>query len=632
MCEEMMNRYFRISNLLVLLSLVLCLTGCSEEERSMVEGTTKGSVHFAITLTGEVIEQPLTRSAATAPKPIKRLWHAIIDSRGKAVFIRTQHLKPDFSNLTIEGLDNGAYSIVFLATTGDVPTDAIDELDEIAQQWLINPSDHAPLDEDYLYERIDFDIDHNAQAQTLPVQLQRVTGRVELDLKAENPQSLRFITHIDITYDQGSYVYRQMAGDRTFTGQMEIKNFDVTQNLGFYSLPAAGKLSGVVTITAVTTGGQPVVAKHRFTDVEIRSGAISTIQILYTHPEDNMGSFTVALKDYTPANSLQMLRDNEPRSVFYDSSLRSFYIDKPLQVWVNQQKELQLRFYSAIAIKNTKILVRFKKYSTEFFELAHYDEILPYHESRLPIPIVSKARVFRSKDGRNVLIPAHPNLSEADCELKIVSDDPYMKKIAAITYHWRITYNPFSATEPPTTNWRHMTPALCREGVVLMTNMAFMFLHDDFHQEMERKKDDGTYFYDLKDNNSVPIPHAEIMRRISVQSGFNMGTVGSVNGLGGGATYGLTAVRYYDHYWDAGTAAGFHKTTAYHELGHCIGWGHSSTMTYGNQWTVLCSRVMYDMGKAGKLPVNSKWVLNTSGSTDIPELPDDNDDGDEGLE
>lgn len=627
----MMNRYFKISNLLAIFSLVFCLIGCTEEERSTAEEAQKGSVNFAITLAGEVIEQSGARSAATAPKPIKRLWHAIIDADGKAVFIRTQHLKPDFSNLIVEGLSNGSYSIVFLATTGDVPTDAIDELDEIAQQWLINPSDQAPLDEDYLYERIDFDIDHNAPAQTLPVELQRVTGRVELDLKADNPQSLRFITHIDITYDQGSYVYQQMAGDQTFTGQMVIKNFDVTQNLGFYSLPAAGKLAGVVTITAITTDGQQVISKHRFADAEIRSGVISTIRILYTHPEDNMGSFTVALKDYTATNSLQMLRDDEPRSTFYNNSLRSFYVDKPLQVWINAQKELQVRFYSAIAIKDTKVLVRFKKYSTEFFELAHYEEILPYHESRLPIPIVSKARVFRSKDGRNLMIPAHPNLSDADCELKIVTDDPYMKKIATITCHWRITYNPFSATEPPTTSWRHMTPALCREGVVLATNMAFMFAHQDFHQEMEKRKSDGTYFYDLKDNNSKPIPHEEIMRRIRVHSGLNMGTVGGVNGLGGGATYGLTAVRYYDHYWDAGTAASFHKTTAYHELGHCIGWGHSSTMTYGNQWTVLCSRVMYDMGEASKLPVNSKWVLNTSGSTDIPELPEDNDDDHEGI-
>lgn len=64
--------------------------------------------------------------------------------------------------------------------------------------------------------------------------------------------------------------------------------------------------------------------------------------------------------------------------------------------------------------------------------------------------------------------------------------------------------------------------------------------HDHLSLENQKRKSDGTYFYDLKDNNSVPIPHEEIMRRIKVHSGLNMGTVGGVNGLGGGATYGYS--------------------------------------------------------------------------------------------
>lgn len=595
----MMNRYFRTTHLLVAISLMLCMAGCSKEQDPTAQRAEKGSVNFAIALSGEVIEQSAARALDTDPKPIQRLWHAILDSNGKAVQIKTQRLEPDFSNLCVEGLADGTYSIVFLATTGDVAADAIDELDEMAHQWLVNKSENAPLDEDYLYQRVDFEIDNNNPPQVIPVALQRIVGRVELDIRADNPQSLRFITHIDITYDNGSYVYKQMAGDKKFTGQMVIKDFDVTTRRDFYSLPGTGKLSGTVRIVATTTDHQEVISKHRFSGSEITSGVITTIAISYTHPEDDKGFFTVALKDYTPANSMQMLRDNESREVFYNDKLRFFYVDQPIQVSINAQKELQLRFYSALAIKNTKILIRFKKYSTEFFELAHYDEILPYHESRLPIPIISKARVFRSKDGRNILIPAHPNLSETDCEFKIESDDPYMKKISTITCHWKITFHPHNATEPPTNDWRHMNPALCREGVVLTANMAFMFATQDFYDEMEKKKEDGTYFYRLLDNSSVPIEHASILTKVKKHQALEMGAVGGSSlGLGGGFVYGLSPGTYYSHYWDYGTAAGFHKSTAYHELGHCIGYNHSSTMTYGDQWTVLCSRVMYKIGRA----------------------------------
>lgn len=608
---------FKPYNILAAMLLILSMSGCSKEPYALSERDGKGCVNFAITLSGEVTEQSSSRASATESKPIKRLWHAIIDARGNALSISSQHLKPDLSNLFVEGLSDGDYSIVFLATTADVPQNAIAKLDKIAQQWLVNNSQSAPLDEDYLYNRIDFKVDNDNSSQTIPVELQRVAGRVELDIKAENPQSLRLITNIEITYDDNSPVYKQMAADGTFSEPMTIQGFDITQNRGFYSLPSLGKLSGVVTITSTTSDNKELVSRHRFTNSEIVKGVISTIAISYTHPEDNLGFFNVALKDYTPQNSMAMLANDEPREVFYNHSLRVFYVDEPLQVTINAQKELQIKFYSALAIKDTKILVRFKKYSNEFFDLAHYDEILPFQESRLPLPIVSKARVFRSQDGRNILIPAQPNLINSDCEFKIVSSDPYMEKIATITCHWRITFSPFSATDPPSTNWRHMTPTTCREAVVVATNMAVMFADKRFDEELEKKKADGTFFYNLYDNSLNPINHDVIRSKIKNHAGLNMGATGGVDGLGGGTTFGVTSIIYMKHYWDYGTAADFHKDAIYHELGHCIGYGHGSSMTYGNQWTVLCSRVMYDMGQAGKLPVNSKWVLNSTNDTTI---------------
>lgn len=627
MCEKIMvyMTHFKLSKIITLVIVLLCLIGCNKEHELGHNGTENGTVNFALSPIFEITEQPAIRSQATEPKPIKSLWHAIFDSQDKVIQIRTQILKPDLSNLCIEGLANGRYSIVFMATTGDVKLDAIETLEDITQQWLTNESDDAPIDEDYLYKRISFEVDHNQPPQTIPVELQRISGRVELDLKPNNPHSIKFIRRVEISYNDNSFVNNEMSGEGICSGEMVIKNYDITKSLGFYSLPGIGKLSGVIRITATTTDNQELVSTYSFNNCEINSGAISKIVIGYAHPEDNLGAFSVSLKDYTANNSLTMFSDDEPRSTFYNASLRSFYVDQPLQVSINKNKELLVKFYSAIGIKNTKIMVRFKKYSSEFFELAHYDEIPPYHESRMAIPIVSKSRVFTSKDGRNIVIPAQPNLSEESCELKVVTDDPYMKKIATITCHWSITFSGFSATEPPTTNWRHMTPALCREGVALASNMAFMFASTEFYNEMNRKGSDGSFFYKLKDNSSVAIPHDVVMNKVKNHSGLNMGAVGGVNGLGGGTAYGLVPSRYWDNYWDATPPESFHKTTAYHELGHCIGYGHSSTMTYGNQWTVLCSRVMFDLGKAAKLPVSSKWVLNTSGNTEIPDLSEDND-------
>ena len=47
----------------------------------------------------------------------------------------------------------------------------------------------------------------------------------------------------------------------------------------------------------------------------------------------------------------------------------------------------------------------------------------------------------------------------------------------------------------------------------------------------------------------------------------------------------------------------------FHEYGHCLGYNHSSTMTYGDQWTVLCATVFVNMGQEGKLPICSKDII-----------------------
>ena len=86
-----------------------------------------------------------------------------------------------------------------------------------------------------------------------------------------------------------------------------------------------------------------------------------------------------------------------------------------------------------------------------------------------------------------------------------------------------------------------------------------------------------------------------------------------VGGLGGGNTYGLADYCYKGVYFDA-TAPGanphnYARQAMFHEYGHCLGYNHSSTMTYGDQWTVLCATVFVGMGQDGKLPVCSKEVV-----------------------
>ena len=79
-----------------------------------------------------------------------------------------------------------------------------------------------------------------------------------------------------------------------------------------------------------------------------------------------------------------------------------------------------------------------------------------------------------------------------------------------------------------------------------------------------------------------------------------LGCVAGVGGLGGGNTYGLANYCYTGVYFDA-TPPDAHphnypRQACFMNTG--IAWySHSSTMTYGDQWTVLCATVFCGYGK-----------------------------------
>lgn len=178
-----------------------------------------------------------------------------------------------------------------------------------------------------------------------------------------------------------------------------------------------------------------------------------------------------------------------------------------------------------------------------------------------------------------------------------------MKKIEQIDSRWFIRFSAYSADKGHA-YWRHMDPLLCRHGVALALNMAFMFASEEFNVEM------NAYEGKLKDNGGKPINLDALRQRIRSHGGLVLGRVVGVGGLGGGNTYGLADYCYKGVYFDA-TAPGSHphsypRQAMFHEYGHCLGYSHSSTMTYGNQWTVLCATVFVAMGQEGKLPVCSK--------------------------
>ena len=197
-------------------------------------------------------------------------------------------------------------------------------------------------------------------------------------------------------------------------------------------------------------------------------------------------------------------------------------------------------------------------------------------EVSLPIPLLKSAQTFKSASGRHVSIPAQPDLSDADVTFAIRSEDPYMKKVEQISSRWHINFSAYTADKEGT-DWAHMDPMLCRHGVTLAVNMAFMFSSPEFNEELQ--KYDGKLYDDRKNTISLNL----LRRKISEHEGLVLGRVTGVGGLGAGTTYGLAKYVYELAYFDCETNLGAHtysREAMFHEYGHCLGYGHDLSLIH----------------------------------------------------
>ena len=320
------------------------------------------------------------------------------------------------------------------------------------------------------------------------------------------------------------------------------------------------------------------------------------------------GMLYVGETDFARYGCDTMFLADEPREVFYDESRRSFWPNQPLKLTIDDQHRLAVQFYAPVPIRDVRIRCRFNRLGEQFFDLAHFDLIYPFFEGAFPLPVTEADKLLTTAEGERIWVPAQPDLSTDDVTFEVICDDPFLRKIGTITSNWYVRFSSFQADQGHA-YWRHMDPELCRHGVALALNMAWIFSSPEFNAALE------TYKGKLLDNEGKPIDLDHLREIIRTHPGLTLGRVEGVGGLGGGRTYGLADYCYREVYWDwnpdpAADPHTYVRQAMFHEYGHCLGYSHESTMTYGDQWTVLCATLYVELGRAGKLPVGSKTIID----------------------
>lgn len=309
--------------------------------------------------------------------------------------------------------------------------------------------------------------------------------------------------------------------------------------------------------------------------------------------------------DYNNFNTYYLLNDDEPADVFFNPDERSFYVDQPLQITLDDDLFFQFRFYSPRPLSNVTVWAKIEGGGfDEQFKLFVFEKIEPFQQFRMQLPFATQDIKAVTRSGKAIQIMANPYLTAADISLEVECDAPYYKTLQSIKSHCRIRFQNFCLVSTATYGNYPLRVYQAREATAIALNMFAMFSLPEFESALNAW---GPLY---SDNNKTLVDKTALIKRALGHGELKFGNVSTgVLGLGGGGIFCLCAELFWWHYADDKS----YTETIFHEYAHCIGYSHDGNMTYGGStgWTALCDKMYVELSLAKKLPVYSRRFMNT---------------------
>lgn len=145
-------------------------------------------------------------------------------------------------------------------------------------------------------------------------------------------------------------------------------------------------------------------------------------------------------------------------------------------------------------------------------------------------------------------------------------------------------------------------PVHCRESVAFFLNFTYMIDMPEHEQILHDNADQ------LYDDNKQLVKVEEVLKKMRASRTLQVGLVYTGNGiigLGSGSVFGAYQRGWFEHYFNT-----YACSVMFHELGHVMGYGHSSSFTYG-PWAEQLMNNFY-VNNLQKMPINSINYLNSS--------------------
>ena len=549
------------------------------------------------------------------------LDYYIVDESGKVMTGIKSKYKPETSEIVAEGLHEGSYRLLVLAVKGNKENDGatVNKIADANDVWLSFPEDlDKPLECEYFYSDTPFDVtiveSEGGKQETIlseeSVIQHRIVGKVKFDFDFENTYIEYSVTK-NVAGVEAPRFYTSMTANKQFLGESTrvLNDLNLLEGREYLFMPTAGDdvMNGEIGMLSRTYTGGTVAQTYEFNGIKVLPNQITTVNTDVNHPEDNKGTMFISSTAYRHGNHKKILQDDEKKDVYTDRSQRSFNTSSPLQLSVTDEGKFHMRFYSPRDLGHVTIKAFIPNVSNEWFDFAYVDTIPAFGDAYVDVPLLDKATVCKSESGRMINIEKLSVAQLKTAQFKIESPEDYWAKLQKIKHGWIIYWglyggDPDRPDGGPVGNWMGIRPVHIRESIALFLNFTYMIDMPEHEQILEENKDK------LYDDNKNPIEVARVLQQMRQQRTLQVGLVYSGNGvagLGGGSTFGAYQQAWFEHYTNT-----YACSIMFHELGHVMGYGHSSSFTYG-PWAESLMNNFY-VNNIKDMPIDSRSYLNSS--------------------
>ena len=600
----------------------LLLTACHTEEWTPSAPSDSGAMRFRIQCAA--YGEEATRSDLRQDTDYDRAAFYVVDESGAAVSGIKGLYDRNTSEIRIEGLREGDYRLLVLGVRGDADADrvTIRTIGRLDDEWLTFPADlDRPLEAEYFYSQTPFRVvaqpaDGGYELVSImdgqPVQ-HRIIGRADFaftynNLYVETALQSRSVELSGPRFRTGFSAAGEFEGSSD--GRACTMDLDAADSYLFPPTVDGEPLRGTVSLTTRDYRGHTVRRDFAFTLEEIAPNRIGKIHIPVVHPDDASAVAFVTEQTFDKVGIQYILQDGEPKEVYTDRAQRSFNTAEPLQISATDDGRLHVRFYSPRELKGVLIRARIASAAGgEFFDAAWFDRIPPFADFYTEWPAAQRECFARTESGRIVKIGPVQAGELAAAEFSVTSEDPYWEKLRGIVHGWNIAFalyggNPDLPDGGPVGNWMGIRPVHCREAVALFLNFTYMIDMPE-HEEILRQNVDRLYGNGgVNDKVSVET----VLRQMRQTRTLNVGLVYAghgVVGLGGGSVFGAYQQAWFQHYFNT-----YSCEIMFHELGHVMGYSHSSSFTYG-PWAQELMNNFY-VQHIAEMPIDSPAYLNSA--------------------